>query len=262
MADDFYIGWQPKSPKSYSKTTMLFVGIMLIMVSLSAFLLVSSQNEFSPANFEFGKSTEIEGILVKKPVPMLKLKGGTTADGKTVYQNILLVAFGKRGAKGDIMKMEQEKGNLEGQLVRLKGTLIYGDGKTLLELSDGKESLLEVKKQVEKIASQEEKYGAATLKGEIIDPKCYFGVMKPGEGKIHRSCAIRCISGGIPPVLKIKDAEGNNNYCLLLGSKGENINNKVLDYVASPIEVSGQLSKLDNWLVFRVDLDKGFKLLY
>jgi len=26
-----------------------------------------------------------------------------------------------------------------------------------------------------------------TLQGEIIDPKCYFGVMKPGKGKIHRS---------------------------------------------------------------------------
>lgn len=24
--------------------------------------------------------------------------------------------------------------------------------------------------------------------------------MKPGEGKAHRACAIRCIAGGIPPV--------------------------------------------------------------
>lgn len=262
MADDFYIGWQPKSPKSYSKTMLFFVGIMLVIIPLSAFLLVSSQNEFSPANFEFGKPTEIEGILIKKPVPMLKLEGGTNTEGKTIYQSILLVAFGKRGAKGDIMKMEQEKGDLEGQLVRLQGTLIYGDGKTLLELSEGKESLLEVKKQETSINLYEEKYGETTLRGEIIDPKCYFGVMKPGEGKIHRSCAIRCISGGIPPVFKIKDAEGNHNYCLLLGNKSESINDEVLDYVASPIEVNGQLSKLDDWLIFRVDLDKGFKLLY
>ncbi len=262
MKDDFYIGWQPQSPKSYSHAMKLLIGALLVIVPLSAFLLVSSQNEFSAANFEFGKSTEVEGVLVKKPVPMLKLEGGTTADGKVIYQNILLVAFGKRGAKGDIVKMEQEKGDLEGQLVRLKGTLIYGDGKTLLELTDGKDALLEVKEGEQIRKSQEEKFGEATLKGEIIDPKCYFGVMKPGEGKIHRSCAIRCISGGIPPVLKIQDAEGNTNYCLLLGSKGESINEKVLDYVASPIEVSGQLSKMDDWLLFRVDFDKGFKLLY
>lgn len=43
-----------------------------------------------------------------------------------------------------------------------------------------------------------------TLEDEIIDPKCYFGVI-PGKGKIHRSCAIRCISDGIPPVLATTD---------------------------------------------------------
>lgn len=262
MQDDFYIGWQPKSPHSYTKAMSLFIGFLLIVVPLSAFLLVNSQNNFSTARFEFGKTTEIEGILVKDPVPMLKLEASKTSDGKTHYQNILLVAFGKRGAKGDIRKMEQENGDLQGKLVRLKGTLIYGDGKTLLELTEGKEALLDVKTVANIFISQEEKYGTTTLKGEIIDPKCYFGVMKPGEGKIHRSCAIRCISGGIPPVLRIKDTEGNTDYCLLVGSNGENINDKILEYVASPIEISGQLSKLDDWLLFRVDFDAGFKLLY
>ena len=37
-----------------------------------------------------------------------------------------------------------------------------------------------------------------TLKGEIIDPKCYLGAMKPGGGKTHKACAMRCIAGGIP----------------------------------------------------------------
>ncbi len=262
MKDDFYIGWQDKSPKSHAKVIQLFIGLLLVVVPLTAFLLVKHQKNFSTSNFEFGKTTEIEGILVKKPVPMLRLEGGITADGKMSYQNILLVAFGKRGAKGDIMAMESQKGDLEGQLVRLKGTLIYGDGKTLLELTEGKEALLEVKKNDKVAPPIEEKYGVKTLEGEIIDPKCYFGVMKPGEGKIHKSCAIRCISGGIPPVLKMKDAASNHSYALIVGSKGEAINDKVLDYVASPIEISGELSKIDDWLLLKVDVNKGFKLLY
>ena len=28
---------------------------------------------------------------------------------------------------------------------------------------------------------------------------CFLGVMKPGRSKPHRACAVRCISGGIPP---------------------------------------------------------------
>jgi hypothetical protein len=28
-----------------------------------------------------------------------------------------------------------------------------------------------------------------TLTGEIVDSKCYLGVMNPGQGKVHRDCA-------------------------------------------------------------------------
>ena len=39
-----------------------------------------------------------------------------------------------------------------------------------------------------------------TLIGEIVDSKRYLGVMNPGNGKVHRDCAVRCLSGGIPPI--------------------------------------------------------------
>ena len=39
--------------------------------------------------------------------------------------------------------------------------------------------------------------GAVTLTGEIVDSKCFLGVMNPGNLKPHKACAIRCISGGI-----------------------------------------------------------------
>jgi len=39
--------------------------------------------------------------------------------------------------------------------------------------------------------------------GEIVDSKC-LGVMTPGQLTTHRACAIRCISGGIPPVLHVR----------------------------------------------------------
>ena len=66
--------------------------------------------------------------------------------------------------------------------------------------------------------------GITKIKGEIIDPKCYFGVMKPGEGKPHRDCAIRCILGGISPMLAVKNEKGEANYYLLASSDGGSIN--------------------------------------
>jgi len=41
-------------------------------------------------------------------------------------------------------------------------------------------------------------WGEFDLVGEIVDSKCYFGNMNPGNGKVHRDCAVRCMSGGIP----------------------------------------------------------------
>ena len=49
--------------------------------------------------------------------------------------------------------------------------------------------------------------GTATLTGEIVDSKCYLGVMNPGRGKVHRDCAARCLSGGIPPALLTSTGE-------------------------------------------------------
>ena len=42
------------------------------------------------------------------------------------------------------------------------------------------------------------------LRGEIVDSKCYLGVMNPGEGTVHRDCAARCLSGGLPPMLVVR----------------------------------------------------------
>jgi hypothetical protein len=86
-----------------------------------------------------------------------------------------------------------------------------------------------------------------TLTGEIIDPKCYLGAMNPGEGKPHRSCAIRCISGGIMPVLTWTDNTGKKYYAALTGKNGKSINNEILFAVAEPVKVKGKLYKVDNW---------------
>jgi hypothetical protein len=97
--------------------------------------------------------------------------------------------------------------------------------------------------------TDEKDLGAMTIKGEIVDPKCYFGVMKPGQGKPHKDCAIRCILGGIPPVLKVTDENGRNNYYLITGENGERMNEAVKDFVAEPVSVTARAVRHDDWVV-------------
>lgn len=246
--DEFYIGWQEKAPNVYANKSKLFIWIILLIIPVVALSLVLSQKGFEDSNFEFGKLTEVEGVLVYKPVPMLKTK---TPDG---IKSIVLVGFGKKGAEEDLAFFEKlNKSNLENKMVILKGTLIYHNGKTLLELTEGPEAFIGLEEMKELIPAQRKEFGYVTLRGEIYDPKCAFGVMKPGYGKPHRSCAVRCISGGIPPVLKIENKAGEKNYCLLLGENGEPIHELVVEYVADQVQICGHLEQQDDWLVLRTN---------
>lgn len=73
--------------------------------------------------------------------------------------------------------------------------------------------------------------------------------MKPGQGKPHKDCAIRCILGGISLVLKVQDGKGNENYYLLLGENGEKMNDAVQQFVAEPVTVLAKMVKYDDWII-------------
>ncbi len=251
MKNDFYIGWQPDAPAIFSKKIKSVVLLLASLTVLISAAFVLSQQGFEDSNFEFGKLTEIEGTLFVEPVPMIKIKDKETGSIKS----ILLVGFGKMGAEKTFQAYKEQSDinnlNFNNVPIKLRGTLIYHDDKLLLELTEGINAIVELSNSTEGIPPiEKEIIGYTTLRGEIYDPKCAFGVMKPGYGKPHRSCAIRCISGGIPPVLKIENKAGEKNYCLLLGQNGEPINLAVLEYVADQVQICGRLEQQDDWLVF------------
>ena len=86
-----------------------------------------------------------------------------------------------------------------------------------------------------------------TLAGEIVDSKCYLGVMNPGNGKVHRDCAARCLSGGIPPAFVVKDASGVSKT-LVLSNAG-----RLHEFVAEPVEISGRLLRSNGMFELRAD---------
>lgn len=251
--DEFYVGYKAKAPPSYAQRIKLFVSLLIIAIPVLAFVITKGERSFATSSFELGQLTELEGVLTMSPFPMLKMDLGTDRRGNKVYQSVLLIGFGKFGAEPTIAAMEAKQGEkLEGKKVKLEGTLIYHDGKTLLELTKKVNALKEVKESLPLNSSRTD-FGEITLSGEIADPKCFFGVMKPGAGKPHRSCAIRCISGGIPPVLKVKNKTQEHQYFLITGLDGEPINKTLLPYIGEGVKLQGQLSQVDDWLLLKIN---------
>ena len=241
----FYIGWQDKMPNDQKNYLKRFILLIFIGLPLLAIAIVYAQKGFNNHIFEFGISTELTGIYYDKPIPIIEIESSNNA--KISSSHVLLVGYGKHGAEGILKQIEATHESLNGKKITIEGTLIQGEGKSLLELTKKENSLIKIHNDKRLISKPKKPQDFKTFKGEILDPKCYFGVMKPAEGKIHKSCAIRCISGGIPPILRVVSDNDKNDYFILLGENGEKINQQILDKVAENTSISGRHGKLNGW---------------
>lgn len=254
--DEFYIGWLNKPPQGVRDFLRKYILMMLAIIIALGLCLSLGQKKFSKSNFEYGQLTEIKGVYFSKPVPCIRVSNSKDMAGFASYLTIPLVGYGKHGAGGIISAWERENHLLlDRKEITLTGTLIYYDGKSILQIDPNDKPFLDL--SAHEISADlfpdTRDLGIMEIKGEIVDPKCFFGVMKPGEGKPHRDCATRCILGGIPPVLAIRDKLGFANYCLILGPNGEPINDLVKNFVAEPISVKARAVRHDDWIVLYLE---------
>lgn len=238
MNAPFYIGYRKQmAPESAAFLRRRLPWLLAAAVAI-AFALVAAQRPFAAATFEYGVEREFEGLLSERPYPTLLL----ATPGAGLPSRLLLVAPGKHGAQALAAGRDDRR-------VRLRGSLIHREGQAMVEVRPGSIEDLGVATN----PTTAEPMGRFTLRGEIVDSKCFLGVMKPGHLKPHKACAIRCISGGITPVLCVRDAAGRALYLMLAGPDGRAINREVLPYVAEPVEVAGEVERADSLLILKTD---------
>ena len=234
MSDDFYVGYVPRAPRRLGAWIRTHV-ILLVAGSMAlALALTGSQRPFPTADFEYGRTRTFSGILREFPVPSLELENGRRA---------LLVAPGKHGA-AEVIRGQ------DGFRADLAGTRIQRDGVLMIEVTPGSIRRVNAPRAGADVWTS---MGDVELRGEVVDSKCYLGVMNPGEGKVHRDCAVRCISGGVPPALVARDANGHRQLFLLTGAGGRPINREILGYIGEPVTVTGRLFRSDDR--FRLETD-------
>jgi len=231
--DEFYIGYAPRPPRRVARTVFrTVIGLNAVAIAV-ALVLVFAQHPFARSTFEFQQYREFTGVVELKPYPALVVEQPGTKE----YSRYLLVAPGKHGADTEVRGFARKT-------VVLRGSLIYRDGHTMVELAPG--SLKEQRGAAAEVPVTN--LGDVTVTGEIVDSKCYLGVMNPGRTKVHRDCAARCISGGIPPALVTADG-----FYLLVGGDGRPLNREVLGWVGEAIDVSGNLQRSGETLILRAE---------
>ena len=85
-----------------------------------------------------------------------------------------------------------------------RGALIERNGEKMLQLVPGEIETLDASAETKPSAPV--RIRTLQVLGELVDSKCHLGVMKPGDGPLHRDCAVRCLLGAVPPMFSERGA--------------------------------------------------------
>jgi hypothetical protein len=186
---------------------------------LVAVLLAALQGPFAAARFDYGEFRDYRGTLEWAPIPHL------VAD----RHRWPLVDTGKHGLEGSTPGV-----------ATLRGALIQRGMIRMLEVEPGS---LRIFRPAPSPAPAPQSMGRAIKTGEIVDAKCYLGVMNPGSGAVHRACARRCLAGGLPAALVT--AEGH--FFWLASS------HHLAEHAGRRVDVRGELLEAGDLRYLRVE---------
>ncbi len=228
--DEFYCGYLPAPPGLRRFALACGAGIVALLASIAA-LAAAAQHGPLAGRWDAAAIETFEGTILTFPYPMLLPDEGPA---------FLLVEETKFGAQDRVE-------GLDGQRTRVRGSVVERDGYRMIALSAAAE--------IEPLgngttATPRLMWGQpVSLRGEIVDPKCWLGAMRPGYGKPHMACAALCIAGGIPPVLVVEGPGGAARPYLLVGIDGGPLHHDahLLANIGRPVEVAGSERAVHGW---------------
>ncbi len=255
--DEFYIGYAPPMPPRHSRFVTRTMVALIGGAALWAGVAAVGHVRLEGGTFEFGHSESFSGHIVERPYPALRLDAAPEGSAA-----VLLVASGKHGADALVR-------GLDGRHVTLKGTRIHRDAATMIEI-DGRSITARADANPAEAGFHDQTSNPVTAGsrdpganpaeagshdsdyvGEVVDSKCFLGVMVPGQGKTHKDCASLCLRGGIPPALLVRNPDGASSLLLITGPAGEPLGARVFELAGERVAMRGEVELVNGWLTLR-----------
>ena len=232
--DEFFVGYlnTPEGLVGFYK--ILIPGLLIIAIACGVWV-ASVQPDAGRGVWDLSGEVNITGYLTVDPYPVIHFVG----EGK---RSVILVQQGKHSAT-------EAARSAANQWVSVSGFAISRGDWSMLELLPSSEFL--IKKDNPRTDYSGVSMGNVVLEGEIIDSKCFLGVMKPGAGKAHRACAAMCLRGGMPPMFVVKNNKGDRFGYMLMQEDGTSASLDLIDNVALPVRLTGSLERRGDILYIR-----------
>ncbi len=237
--DAFFIGWAETPPADRRFFLRLGLGLMAGTAGLGAGL-AALQRAPGAGDWDPDQVREWRGTVSASPYAMLRSRdlGG---DGP---RTALLSCLGKCGVAAQI-------GALAGQPVVVSGSLIQRGRHAMIAVDEQGPWLRRDERagpDAGLALPEPEALGEVSLSGEILDSKCWFGAMRPSDGKLHKACAALCIRGGIPPAFFARGPAGQSAL-MILTDAGRAHGPELLALVADPVRLSGRVIRRGDLLM-------------
>ena len=250
-ADELYVGYLPV-PVGVRRFVRFAAPLLMALVALIALLLARTHSDPGDGVWDDATARSFAGVLHTSPYPLLVPDAHTAereGDDPLAPRAYLVVGFGKHGAA------ERLEG-LGGTRVRLRGWRLQRQGRRMIELDPTPDAVASAGAAAMSTTGVRESPVApprrVTLRGEIVDSKCYLGAMKPGDGRTHKACATLCIRGGIPPSFVSRNADGTSSIYLLVNEHDEPLSPSMHPFIADAVELTGELTEFHGLPVIRV----------
>lgn len=240
----FFVGYL-KMPKRLGLFYWAIVPVVVGCLFGAGFGFAVGQQDPGQGRF-MGPAQTLTGYFDLEPYPVLRT---IPTDEFPESRTILLTGAGKFGIVDQVKKHQ-------GQMVDVRGIFVVRGDHEIFQVGGRgvkpTEQALSPEMQAFK-APDTKPLGTYTLKGEIVDSKCYLGAMRPGEGKTHMACANICIMGGVPPMFVIYDEQGVSDILMLADEQGQSLVGRVSDYTSLFVSIEGEVEQRGDLKVFRIN---------
>lgn len=249
--EEFFVGYLPP-PAGVSRFMRRICVALLFACAIAGSVLPLYQRDPGAGSWDAANVQSFEGILTVDPFPMIRLAPGHVL--RNPDRACLITESGKLGARRRCEPFAHRG-------VRLRGTIMQREGYALIELAPGDDAIVALDEpgahlHDDPLLSPPPHPPVTTaIRGQIIDPKCFLGAMKPGEGKPHRACAALCLAGGIPPLLAARLPDDAHELFLLVGPDRQPLSAAFVPFAGDGVELRGVVFRLYGWNVVACDPD-------
>lgn len=239
--NDFFVGWSAEIPDPDRRFLLrASIGLVAGGGALGA-ALASNRPPAGDGFWDQGTSLTLRGFLSRDPYPALHtraLEGG--------LRTVFLASSGKTAP--EIAAQYYNRG------ADITGTLITRGRHAMMAVADIRATPAGF--DIADLAPPAlVDRGPVMLAGEILDAKCWFGAMRPGFGKTHKSCAALCARGGLPLAFCQTGACSDGaDAPLLLDEDGRAFGRAIIPLVADPVLVQGRLVAIGDVVQIRASL--------